>query len=525
MKILFLILVFVLPIAIYSQTEDFPILDKNSNNLTLPIKIANQKSKIVLPLSSEYFFQKFSVGDYNLRFNFSADTNFVRPFKRNEFDLGGLRILGSQTTLSKFNFLLAKNFGNGLFNFSANSEIVGAYLPNANEINFGLNASGRFFTNHDAELLDRSFIGFSAGTNFEKFNFWNSITPKNSRDAISGFSEFQFYNIQPNSSLFDLRLKFGSLFYKSNDFREYNFNGKLFSDYKIGVFSFVLAANGNYQKLDNTNYTSAIYINAKPELLITPKSFFEIALGSFISYGQSEIFLHPTFRAKVFMVKNLVGSVSWSSETQFINHEKLYSQNKYYNKEGIENFIQKEFSKVELNVNYSYKDLLNVSLKTSYSNFENYFYFEEISRNGYFDVQTAPKIRSISAEFNGEFFKSEYGFLLLKGKYQSVKDTTWHKIPFIPMFEVNSSYNQNFTEINLFGQLGIEYSSRVYTNFANTSLVTPNINMFAKAEWKFLNNWKFLAEANNLLNRENWYYSNYRLRKLDILVGIEYLWR
>jgi hypothetical protein len=113
----------------------------------------------------------------------------------------------------------------------------------------------------------------------------------------------------------------------------------------------------------------------------------------------------------------------------------------------------------------------------------------------------------------------------LKGKYQSVKDTTWHKIPFIPMFEVNSSYNQNFTEINLFGQLGIEYSSRVYTNFANTSLVTPNINMFAKAEWKFLNNWKFLAEANNLLNRENWYYSNYRLRKLDILVGIEYLWR
>ena len=121
------------------------------------------------------------------------------------------------------------------------------------------------------------------------------------------------------------------------------------------------------------------------------------------------------------------------------------------------------------------------------------------------------------------FFRGPSGELYGSANYQSVLDADGNQVPYYPEFTVDLNYGYPFTP-NLNAKARLNYSSGIYMDLANKNSLNNYLDFSIYLNYKLSKNLVITFSAENLLDRRNYLFENYRAKTIDIYGSFEYKW-
>jgi len=504
------------------ELPDFVITGVQS--VSIPTMKKNQ-SKYIPIISEEFLTPTYDVEDFVL-------TESSNPVKK-ELELynaphgyNGLLILGAGTqTLPTGDFYFNKSIGQFLFDTHIWGSNIKEYIPNAGyntsggKVNFNYYINKRNLPFHGLAIaLDATFFR-------EGYKLYGSISPTEERENHFTSFNLSFINRLQRTLNYGLNISGNYIKLTKDDLNENRNDWDGFVKYDFGAVTVGLEGfAANQEVIKNDGVISKFnYYGTNAFVEFSKSNIFYFKAGAHYSKQNSNSLFSPFVYFSFFMKKEITIFASYSGDTKFLTNNYFVSNNRYFKSGLVDNVFQKTTSKISGAIKYEFEKFIEFNGGIFYSKFDNYLYFEDNLVDGIFDINTIDSVKRSGAFLNFSLDSPVYGIFFVNIEFQSVKNSDGKTITYTPSFIHDFAYTYRFTQ-NLLGKAKLSYFDANYADLANSIKLPSYFNLSLYVRYNLIENLALTCSLDNLLNRHNYIYKNYREKPFDIVFGVEYNW-
>ncbi len=391
----------------------------------------------------------------------------------------------------------------------------------------GYNSAGaslglNYFIDHNTENFGGLAISFSTKYSTDSYNLYGSATNL-TRKTKNGY-----FNVGLSNNYSPVRYGF-SFAGKYLEFNENKLSQTMtligsYIKFPAGKLNFSVSGNVKIQKLVNnlSSKDTYNYITLEPEVNYRISRNAEIIGGIFFSRDDINTFFSPKVRLKTKISGKLSAFAEFSPGTEFLTISDFINMNRYYSLSQTENIFLKRNNSLKFSLEYGFLQYFEIDGTFEYNRFDNLPYFQRDVNPGNFNIYNLNGVDDFSVAVNSYFDFLDYGKLTLNLKYQII-EKNGAQIPYYPLFKSTAVYWYGF-ENGIDVTARMNYSSKIYADVGNTVTVPDYLTIGFSLGYELFDSFKLTLDADNLLNRKNYLFENYRAKTLDIAAGFEYRW-
>ncbi|UCH66345.1 MAG: TonB-dependent receptor, partial [Ignavibacterium sp.] len=370
-----------------------------------------------------------------------------------------------------------------------------------------------------------------SGTNFllngnyttSNYKLFASNKPETKRTKNAGNYSLGIKNTSGETFIIDLNLKdyFTSL--TEDNFSENLINANGFARLQLSDIGIGLKTNYQSQIL-NTDSLSSVSNNY---LFLRPTVSFELFGSVKTEVGYSfnnqngetfnDIFAAFGLRLSDYIV--LMGE--YAPQAEFVTSGRFLRKNDYFNPLGFDKIMVRKANYIGAVAKYEYERFYQIDVGFKHYKAGNLPYFIDSNVSGQFDIETAD-----AKEFNGFvnvlFHTGPYGVFYFNLDYYNITNGDGKRLPYYPKFTGNFTYGYELSR-GLLGEILFDYYSDRYTDIDNTNKLSSFFNLGVKLTYKIQDSFLIYLEATNLLNRDIFYWKDYKEKPFDLFFGINLL--
>ena len=516
---------------IYSQTEnddkqsielpDFVITGVQSVNIPIQKK---PKPKLIKTLSKEFFNPKYSPEEFLIS-NFSSpikkDVNYFTAKNPNS---GKFYVAAGINTQPEGEFYFNQKGKNVLFNTKVWGKNIRDFEDYSDFNESGGFLSTNFFINNDSEFLPGLQIDVDGTFVRKAYKFFASSTPDLEREATLGKGSLAFAN-NLNSSF---RYNFGASYsqYKLSDL---SLKENLLTAKANFVFDFDKLAVGLSGKFVNQNLSEYIpdisnsFLTGEAYLHLKTTKSFQAKIGAHYSKQDSSNYFSPIASLSAKFSNNFSFLAEYKPYAKFNTIQDLVMKNMYANIGTTQNVFTKNKNNARVTFVYQYDKYFELSFGGGYTKIDNFVFGSDFLTPGKFSILTINNVERISGFFNMFFHLGPLGELYSNTNYNDVKSENDNYLPYEPKITSDLIYAHKISN-KLLLEAGANIAFEYYSDLANTNKMDNSINLFGSLGYDFIKGLTLKVTINNILNRDNYRFINYKNTPMDILGGVEYRW-
>ncbi len=524
MKRTLIIFILSLNVFVNAQGVDLPeFVIEGVQKVSLPV-IEKSAPGFVKPLSESYFKYKFKPEDFDVSFKTKDTLVIARTFVRGKKYSGRADAAFGLQAQPKGSFFASYVNDNFEATLSANGKAVRSYEPYSAYLLGGGKFSARYFTEHADDFLPFTSVGITGEGNYYDGKFWASETPEFQRKATFGAGNALFYHFSPDKYAVALNLGGNFMHLLKENFTERVFNASGMFEYDFSPFK--LSFDGKFVShsvllpvYEKSRYYAA---SAKTEIAMNKSVF--VNFGALFATDENENFFYPMLGIKVNLSDYFMLFAQVQGGSDYLTNYRLARRNPYFYGTDGKGIFMREANKIDIGARFNYSTKINAELSAHYGVTDNFYYYDDSAKRGFFDVRTASDVTLFALDFDADLLFSKYGFLSFQTRFQTRRLENWNVAPYSPEISADAMYSFVFSEKFSFA-LGANYFSGFYTDIQNRTKTEPFANLYAKGKYLLFDGLKLTAELNNILNKNNFYFPGYKSAPFDILIGAEYFWK
>lgn len=503
------------------ELPDFVITGRQSVEVQSAQK---KKPELIATLSQDFFTPYYSPEELPLLIS-SDPLQIIPPVASGDQFSGRLYFGAGRYTLPLGQLSLGKSFGNFLLSADLWGHNTRSYIPDAGYNTSGASINSKAFIDTDSDLLPGMSISLGGRFWRDNYKFFGSVNPLYERKTNRAAAALLINNDYGRLFNFNISLNADFLTVTETDLSERFLSAG--AGFKLRLGNLLIGADGKYQKQLLNNNMSGIddygFYNFDGHLRISPSGSITLLVGARLAGNSANSFFSPFGSMTLNLDNGLYLNLSFDPRAENYTLKDFISRNIYM----MNNFTDNVFTEVKFDLkgslNYEYQKLFSVSVWGGYAASDNFLYFEDIIRKGFFDVMSANDVKSISGGVNILVYPNLLGYLSGELKYQNIKDGNDNYIPYRPEYIAAVSYGYDFAS-GIGIKLKYLFAQNIYADRLNTRPVGSYHNLAAGISYRLLNNLSLSADFQNIMNRSNFVFDGYQEKPLDFVLGVEYRW-
>lgn len=503
------------------ELPDFVITGRQ--NVDLPPAKKN-KPELISTLSKEFLLPTFSPEELPIFIESQPGSGFPKFFGSEILNSSRLKARIGQYTLPEVSLKLFQPFENYLFSANLFGVKNTEYLPNTNGYKFGGSLGHEFYISSASDFLPGTTFKLDAGYIKDLYHFYGSTDPTEQRETNTGNIRFSLvnqytkwlnYGAVANGSIFQLI---------DSGLKETNINSTFFIKPIISDINLTAKLNFRNQKIiKNIVENNSSFLN----LSVTSdwKIFDDLLIRGGVNYYKYDngSKLLPTVALQYKFYKGLSSALEFTPNVEFQTTENFAAINPFVVMNTLNNSITKNNFYLSGIIKYEYERYFSITGFGQLYKSDDYPYFSDPLNQGKFDVVLSPNANKTKIGLAFNYLPTEYGYFFSEAAYSETTDGNSMAIPYEPEFSIYAEYGKLFS-FGVGSSINISFVSGAYTNLTNTSKLESSLNLGASFYYEFIKNIKITVDFQNILNKSNFAWANYKKRPFDILAGIEYRW-
>ncbi|AFN75226.1 hypothetical protein MROS_1994 [Melioribacter roseus P3M-2] len=524
-RIIFLLLIFSAALMAQEEQKSIELPDfviTGSQSIQIP-KAEKVKPELIPIISKDFLLPNYSPELMPLLIE-SVPVRHIPGISADDYYIGRLNVgLGLYTyPIGELN--LSAPFDNYLFGLDIWGKNIKEYTDYAYFNTSGVSLKNDFFVSPNSDFLPGTSVGL--GGLYERFSYryFGAATPDSlSENDLMNFN-FSVRNKFIRKFNFDFDFNGRQFRHNNFDLNEKLFSGKAEMSVNFSLFSLGGGASIKRQMTDHTNinfrenfysFTGFIKLYSLSDLIVTG--------GITYSSDEDNSSLYPFVALNYKIDEGLSAYAEYKPRVEFIDLYSLYKQNPYLKNNFIGNIFLKNKSAFKAGINYGITDILTAGVWTEYKASDNYYYFLDNEQTGFYNLFTENDVKTYSGGVELILKSQIPGYLNLKAGYYKIKNSAGMIIPFQPEIRFDATYMKEITN-NFNIVLSYRFMKGAYTDLTNTDILPDYHNLSFKIEYKMFDNLYFWTDFQNILNKSNFVYPNYREKPFDLIGGATYRW-
>ncbi len=447
-------------------------------------------------------------------------------------------IVGPENKISEYNALLTGAVGTVTFprgEFFYNNQYGGLFLNadiwGMSEREFvkdaGFNQTGAklnlgYSFDHNEKTLGGLRLGLSGEYFVNSYNLYGSAVnlTRVTRNGNIGLSiSNNFSSVRYGIGISGELIKFDE-----NKLTQTLTTAGAFVKFPVGLLTFGLTGSVQNQSLVNnlSRKSSYDYFTIKPEVRLKIFNRMELIAGLFFSQRDNSGFFSPHVKVGTKITKRLSAFAEFAPRTEFLTVSDFINRNRFYKLNSIENVYMKRNNNIKFSLAYGYLQYFEIDADLEFNRYDNLPYFERPDTSGNFILAELDGVNDFAFNTNAFFDFFKYGKLSAGLKYQIITKGG-NQIPYYPLLTSEFTYWYGFND-RLDATLRLNYSAKIYADLQNTKTVPDYLTFGFSVGYELFENFKITFDAENLFNRKNYLFENYRAKTLDVIAGFEYRW-
>ncbi len=504
------------------ELPDFVITGVQS--VSIPTMKKN-KSDYIPVVSEEFLTPQYDVEEFVLT-EYSNPIKMDLEFYDKPHGYNGLLKLGvGSQTLPTGDFYFHESIGQFLFNTHIWGSNIREYIPYAGYNTSGGTVNFNYFINKRSLWFHGLAIDIDATFLREGYNLYGSISPSTERENHFSRFNLSFINRLQRTLNYGLKVSGKNVKLTKDNLKEARYDWDLFLKYDFGFLAAGIDGRITTQEVteidDEINRYTYFSTNGFVEFVSSKVFYFKV--GAHLSSQGSNTLFSPFAYFTFDIQKQLSLFASYSGESEFLSINDFISQNRYFKIGQIMNVFQRKASNLKGAIKYEYAKSLEIKAGITFEKYNNYLYFEDNAVDAFFDINTIDDVKRNAIFFSIDLDANQYGKLFANLEFQNVTNGDSKKITYTPSFITDISYSYRFL-YNLLGRVQFSYYGSSYADIENTVKLPNFINLSFYLRYNLLENLALTATLDNLLNRKNYLFKNYREKPFDMVFGVEYNW-
>lgn len=503
------------------ELPDFVITGKQ--NVDLPPAKKN-KPELISTLSKEFLLPTFSPEELPIFIESYPGSGFPKFFGNDIFKSSRIKARIGQYTIPEISLKIFQPFENYLFSANLFGLKNTEYLPYTNGYKFGGSLGHEFYISSASDFLPGTTFKLDAGYVKDLYHFYGAADPTEERETNTGnirftlinqYTKWLNYGVMTNGSIFQLI---------DSGLKETNINGTFFIKPIINDINLNAKLNFTNQKMiKNIVESNTTFIN----LSITSdwKILDELLINGGVNYYKydSGSRILPTVSLQYRLYKGLSSALEFKPNLEFQTTEKFAAINPFVVMNTLNNATTKNNFYASGIIKYEYERYFSITGFGQLYKSDDYPYFSDLLNPGKFDVMLSPKANKTKVGLNFNYLPTAYGYFFGEASYTKTTDGNSMTVPYEPEFSFYAEYGKKFNT-GFGASINLAYESGAYTNITNTSKLESTQNLGISIYYELIKNFKITADFQNILNKGNFAWANYKKKPFDILAGIEYRW-
>ncbi|MBI9072233.1 MAG: TonB-dependent receptor [Melioribacteraceae bacterium] len=524
-KKIFLILL--LPVVMIGQENqgielpDFVITGERKVSIPTAKK---KKAKPISILSKEFFTPVKSPEEFSLSKMSKPDildTNIT--LKKSPYN-GSLYLGAGINTMPIGEFNYNTGSRHVLFSASVFGSDEREYIDNAGYNVSGASLGADFFISSKSSFIPGSRIRLSGDFIRDEYNLYGAILPNQNRKTQSGSVSIGLTNEYSNYINYGFGFDINSFSAEEdNNLKENLVKGEGYL--KIFFDRFSVKTTGEIITQDYSsdiavkNDDSYLKLNARADL--KPIKDLNVSFGfNYSKLGSQNQFV-PNVVLSAKLANGLAIFGEYAPGSEFLTTRDFLSANRYYKINGVQSLFTKHTSNIKAALKYEYLRFFEVNGGFGTMNSDNAGYFTFVGGEHQFRI--ANDISRVNLFVNLLFHLGSYGRLYGSINYDKSSLANDNTVPNMPGYYSDIIYGLNLNEkFDIETKLSLK--SKIYSDETNSIKSPSFINFAVSLKYKFTKGLNFIADLNNLLNRDNFLIYNFEEKPLDAVIGIEYRW-
>jgi hypothetical protein len=529
------ILIFFLAIPFFCFAQDEK---KQDQNVELPDfvitgteSVSVEKAKKMEPdfgstISEEFLKPAFSSEQLELR-------NFVNPIKENinlrdsvHYLKGRFNAGVGLFSLPKADILSTNPFDGGIFEWFASANNQMAYISNSdkNDLGGGLNLS--LFTKNNNSFLPGTEIKFHGNYNLSSYKFYGSAVNPSQKRTLNGGD----ISLNVNNFLDDYFIFAASLENEFNSLRDENFSEnflqfKGFGKLTLSAFNLSCDLTFKEQVITNNTMNSSRndYLGIVPKIGLNISETLKLEFG--INYSQSvgNIYFTPFASAALKIDNSLSFFGEFTPHADLLSASWFMNKNPYLNSQTLSSAYVRYNNSIKLAVRYEYEKYFQINGGFKVLSSSEMPYYKNSNVSGKFDV-SFDDVRILTGFADMLFHLGPFGYFYGNIELNASDDNLGYRMPYVPGSSTSLIYGYNFSKINLDSEIKLNYSSFVYTDVPNLTLLGNNVDLGLKFAYQYKPMFLFTLEFSNLLFKDNYKWAAYKEMPFNVTTGISLIW-
>lgn len=400
------------------------------------------------------------------------------------------------------------------YNRKAYDKYSGRYSVNPKlGLRYKVVEEGAFFNDNE--------IQFTAGYDFTGYKLYGLAKPTERNPGrmyanatlASSRSNFWQYNMNAEASSLQLKDEETKETRLKLDFSA-GFAGR---NFEINPTATYLGANYTYR--GTAKHIRFLSIKAPAQLKIS--DVFNMVGGVTITHCDTITSLQPMASLAFKMRKGFTLFASYNPGYKVTTFADALQRNNYIDTAGFSHHYYPESDKLSAGLSLEYERMFDVMLTFSRFTSKTYPYFE-IDNQLRYTMHTA-EVTAIRTDFDVRIYPSAAGYYYLSLALQSLRDTADNSLPFEPVVKGETAYGYTLKSgVNL--KAGVNFLGGRKTDLQNNESMQYYSSVFVEAGYSFSQGFLITFKVNNLLNRNNYIWKQYRELPFDATAGIALQW-
>ncbi|MGK9477867.1 hypothetical protein [Melioribacter sp. OK-6-Me] len=448
----------------------------------------------------------------------------VPQINTNNYYIGRLKVGLGLYTYPTGELNLSAPFDNYLFGLDVWGKNIKEYTDYAYYNTSGISLKNDFFVSPNSEFLPGTSLRL--GGLYERFSYkyFGAVTP----DSLSKNDLIKFDLSIKNKFIRNINFDFdfnGQQFRHNNyDLNEKLFSGKAEMSVNFSLFSLGGSAVLKRQLADHTNlnyrenfysFTGFIKLYSLSNLILTG--------GITYTSDKDNSVLYPFVILNYKLNERMSAFAEYKPQAEFIDLHSLYKQNPYLKNISTNNiFLDNKFA-FKAGLNYGIENIFTAGLWTEFKSSDNFYYFLDRTQTGFYDLITENDVNTFSG--GAEFILNSRlpGYINLKVGYYKITNSADMEIPFQPKLKLSATYIKEIIgNLNIF--LSYLFMKGAFTDIDNNNILPDYHNLSIKIDYELFDNLYLWIDFQNILNKSNFVYPNYREKPFDLIGGATYRW-
>ena len=296
--------------------------------------------------------------------------------------------------------------------------------------------------------------------------------------------------------------------------------------YKLRYSSFDFRVEGSFKNQSisniNQNFGNQYYFNSLATVGLTLYDIIKLKAGIYLAESEGNTFFSPVAFGSLKLNKSISLFGEFSPNTEFKTLQNFKAANRYYKINDFPNlFIENKFN-LKFAAKFEYEKYFEISGGAGYINSDNNFYFEDRTEDGFFTI-FKEDIENSYVFLNFLFRKGPFGEFYAEAKLQNITGKNDKDLPYSSNFTSTLHYSYDW-DYGYGFNIGLEYFGEAYTDYENKNSIPESVDLNASFYYELFKNLKITLALENILNNKYYYFRNYEVKPLDLLVGFEFRW-